>query len=89
MPWNIANDLDQVSQHGKRYLLDVAHFIRNQSIKVGKICRGMRMPWLVSKKVHLAKTTNLVEFSSSAASVGTTCSVSEAKIPTTHEVSKT
>ena len=35
-PWNIVRALDQVQGHGKRYLLDVAHFIRTHTIKHGK-----------------------------------------------------
>lgn len=34
--WNIADAIKQVSQHGRRYLLDVAHFIRTGSMKEGK-----------------------------------------------------
>lgn len=34
--WNIAGAIKQVSQHGRRYILDVAHFIRTGSIKAGK-----------------------------------------------------
>jgi hypothetical protein len=34
--WNIADAIRQVSQHGRRYLLDVAHFARTGSIKAGK-----------------------------------------------------
>lgn len=36
LPWNIRRSLEQVSIFGKRYLLDVAHFIRTHSIKPGK-----------------------------------------------------
>lgn len=37
LPWNISRELTQVSRYGKRYILDVAHFIRKQTIKAGKI----------------------------------------------------
>ena len=37
MPWNIRNDYTQISSKAKRYLLDVAHFIREHSMKKGKI----------------------------------------------------
>jgi hypothetical protein len=36
LPWNIRRALEQVSSLGKRYLLDVAHFVRTHSIKPGK-----------------------------------------------------
>jgi transposase, IS5 family len=36
-PWNIKRSYDQVMNYGWRYLLDVAHFIRTQTIKSGKI----------------------------------------------------
>lgn len=36
LPWNIRRSLEQVSLLGKRYLLDVAHFVRTHSIKPGK-----------------------------------------------------
>ena len=36
MPWNIRRSYDQITNHAKRYLLDVAHFIRNHKIKPGK-----------------------------------------------------
>lgn len=35
-PWNIVRALDQVQGHGRRYLLDVAQFIRTHTIKAGK-----------------------------------------------------
>jgi IS5 family transposase len=37
MPWNVRKSFDQVSTLGKRYLLDVAEFIRTNKMKVGKI----------------------------------------------------
>jgi hypothetical protein len=37
MPWNIQQDFEHLKQYGKRYLLDVAHFIREGSMKAGKI----------------------------------------------------
>lgn len=37
LPWNVRRSFDQVSTFGKRYLLDVAEFIRTNKIKVGKI----------------------------------------------------
>ena len=37
LPWNIARDFVQIKTMGKRYLLDVAHFIRTHSLKPGKI----------------------------------------------------
>lgn len=36
MPWNIRDDFEQLVSFGKRYLLDVAHFIRTGSLKAGK-----------------------------------------------------
>jgi hypothetical protein len=37
IPWNIARDIQLISEKSWRYLLDVAHFIRTGSIKTGKI----------------------------------------------------
>lgn len=37
LPWNIRRSFEQIMTHGKRYLLDVAHFIRNGTMKTGKI----------------------------------------------------
>lgn len=37
MPWNIHQEYLQLVEHGKRYLLDVAHFIRTNTIKPGKL----------------------------------------------------
>ena len=37
LPWNIKRSYDKVMNDGWRYLLDVAHFIRTQTIKPGKI----------------------------------------------------
>ena len=36
MPWNIKQAFDQIATQGKRYILDVKHFIRTGSIKTGK-----------------------------------------------------
>ena len=36
MPWNIRRSYDQIASQAKRYMLDVAHFIRTGSIKPGK-----------------------------------------------------
>jgi hypothetical protein len=37
LPWHIGRAIDQITEHGWRFLLDVAHFIRTHSIKPGKI----------------------------------------------------
>jgi IS5 family transposase len=37
MPWNIRQALDQIRNHAQKYLEDVAHFIKNHTIKAGKI----------------------------------------------------
>lgn len=37
LPWNIRKALEQIRNHGWRYLLDVGHFVRNHTIKHGKI----------------------------------------------------
>jgi hypothetical protein len=37
MPWNIREAYEQVVGLGKRYLLDVAHFIRTTKIKTSKV----------------------------------------------------
>ena len=36
LPWNLKADFEQLTGFGKRYLLDVAHFIRTGTMKVGK-----------------------------------------------------
>jgi hypothetical protein len=36
-PWNIQSVMTQIKTNAKRYLLDVAHFIRTHKIKCGKI----------------------------------------------------
>ncbi len=37
LPWNIRLTVDQIRKDAWRYLLDVAHFIRTQTLKSGKI----------------------------------------------------
>ncbi len=37
MPWNVRRAYDQIKDKAWRYLLDVAHFTRNHTIKAGKI----------------------------------------------------
>ncbi len=37
LPWNIRRAIDQITAHGERFLLDVAHFIRTHTLKPGKI----------------------------------------------------
>jgi transposase, IS5 family len=37
LPWNIRRAFDQIKNDAWRYLLDVGHFTRTHSIKVGKI----------------------------------------------------
>lgn len=37
MPWNIRRAVVQIKNHAWRHLLDVAHFVRNHTIKAGKI----------------------------------------------------
>ena len=37
LPWNIRRALEQIREHGQKYLLDVAHFIKTQTLKTGKI----------------------------------------------------
>ena len=37
MPWNIAQAVQQVESLGKRYILDVAHYVREHTMKAGKI----------------------------------------------------
>lgn len=36
LPWNIHRAVDQIKDGGWRYLLDVGHFTRNHSMKIGK-----------------------------------------------------
>lgn len=37
LPWNIRQAVDQINTYAWRYLLDVAHFTRTHTLKVGKI----------------------------------------------------
>jgi transposase, IS5 family len=37
LPWNMRRALDQITEQGWRFVLDVAHFIRTHTIKPGKI----------------------------------------------------
>jgi IS5 family transposase len=37
MPWNIRRAVIQIKNHAWRHFLDVAHFVRNHTIKAGKI----------------------------------------------------
>lgn len=37
MPWNIRRALEQVRNHAQKYLLDVAHFVKHNTVKTGKI----------------------------------------------------
>ncbi|MEK7484840.1 MAG: hypothetical protein AABZ60_10975, partial [Planctomycetota bacterium] len=37
VPWNILNDIQTIKGKGWRYLLDVGHFVRTQTMKKGKI----------------------------------------------------
>ena len=37
LPWNIKRSVTHLEELGKRYILDVAHFIRTNQMKVGKI----------------------------------------------------
>jgi IS5 family transposase len=37
LPWNIQLHLNQIKEKGWRYLLDVAHFVRTNTIKPGKL----------------------------------------------------
>jgi len=37
LPWNIRTAIIQIKEHGKKYLLDVSHFIRKGTIQSGKI----------------------------------------------------
>ena len=37
LPWNIRSAFDTVKNDANRYLLDVAHFVRNHRIKAGKL----------------------------------------------------
>lgn len=37
LPWNYRESINQIKEDGWRYLLDVAHFVRNHTIKAGKI----------------------------------------------------
>lgn len=37
LPWNIRRAAEQIMQHGRCYLDDVAHFVKTHTIKAGKI----------------------------------------------------
>jgi IS5 family transposase len=45
LPWKIRRTIEQITTQGWRFILDVAHFIRTQSIKPGKLlafqCRAV------------------------------------------------
>jgi hypothetical protein len=45
LPWNIRRASDQITEHGRRLVLEVAHFIRTHTIKPGKLlsfhCRAV------------------------------------------------
>jgi transposase, IS5 family len=45
LPWNMRRAIDQITEQGWRFVLDVAHFIRTHTIKPGKIlsfhCRAV------------------------------------------------
>ena len=54
LPWNIRRSIEQINNHGWRYLLDVAHFIRTGSIKAGKILafHAHEVACITKGKVH-------------------------------------
>jgi transposase, IS5 family len=37
LPWNIRRHLEQIREKGKKYLADVGYFVRNHTVKPGKI----------------------------------------------------
>ena len=37
IPWNIKRSMEQIRSHAKKYIEDVSYFIKNQTMKVGKI----------------------------------------------------
>jgi len=37
LPWNVRRAVEQINSHAWRYLLDVGHFTRTHTIKVGKV----------------------------------------------------
>lgn len=37
VPWNVRRAMKQITIHARRYLLDVAHFTRTNTLKLGKI----------------------------------------------------
>lgn len=50
LPWNIAKDCSLIKDQAWRYLLDVAHFTREHSIKPGKrLCFHLSMVACISK----------------------------------------
>ena len=71
LPWNIFRDLIQVRQSGRRYILDVAHFIRNQTIKAGKILSLHASELTCIKKASWERISNSVAFFNWVGSVAT------------------
>ena len=55
MPWNIKKIFDQIAPNGKRYLLDVAHFIRTHTIKNGKLLAWHLKEFTCIKKGKIGK----------------------------------
>lgn len=55
MPWNIKKLFDQIAPNGKRYLLDVAHFIRTHTIKKGKLLAWHLKEFACIKKGKVGK----------------------------------
>lgn len=37
MPWHIRRSVDQINAYARQYLLDVGHFVRTNTIKIGKV----------------------------------------------------
>lgn len=37
LPWNIKHSLNQISTHARKYLKDVAHFVKTHTMKTGKV----------------------------------------------------
>ena len=44
MPWNIRHAIGQINAQAWRYLLDIGHFVRNNTMKAGKSFLGALAP---------------------------------------------
>jgi hypothetical protein len=55
LPWNYKESIKEIKKDGWRYLLDVAHFVRNHTIKTGKILSFKMREVICIKKGKVGK----------------------------------